>query len=244
MSPKKIVAFIPAAGLGTRLAPLTDNCPKALVPFLGKPMLETVLERLSKVGIHRFIVNVHHFPEQMFAAIAALQNRYAITISDERNQLLDTGGGVAKAMSLLQNDEHVLFVHNVDVVVPFSYEKLILQHLQSGSEATFAVSDRSTSRKLVFRSGALVGWINTKTGDTRGETQNGEPFAFSGVHIVNRRVFENTCAEPFPLIPYYLNLRTRKKMELFLHSPNGWYDLGTVQRLKNAEKALDESRTS
>ncbi|MDA3866329.1 MAG: sugar phosphate nucleotidyltransferase [Salinivirgaceae bacterium] len=243
MNQDEIVAFIPAAGLGTRLAPLTDNCPKALVCLQGKTMLENVLERLSKVGICRFIVNVHHFPEQMYTAISELQKRYAITISDERNGLLDTGGGVAKAVSMLQNEEHVLLVHNVDVVVPFSYEKLIHQHLQSGSQVTFAVSERETSRKLVFQNGALVGWINSKTGESRGDISAGEPFAFSGVHIVNKGVFENTEVTPFPLIPFYLNFCVHKKMELFEHSPNGWYDLGTVKRLEKAKKTIDKNRS-
>lgn len=238
---EKIVAFIPSAGLGTRLKPLTNSTPKALVHFMGYSMLEGVLARLTAVGITKFIVNVHHFPEKMMAAIAQLNAKYDIRISDEATCLLDTGGGVLQAIRLLSDNEQTLLVHNVDVYAGFNLQHFIQSHLDYNNDITFAVSNRSTARKLVFNQGRLCGWVNEKTADSIGII-DGYRFAFSGIHLVNKAAFANAADKAFPLIPYYLSLMQRFSMRMFEHNSDKWFDLGTVKRISDAESTLIKNK--
>jgi len=237
IDPNKIVAFVPSAGLGTRLKPLTNHAPKALVQFMGRSMLEGVLYRLHESGLRKFIINVHHFPEQMFAAIDELSKLYNIRISDETAQLLDTGGGLARAGQLLTEDEQTILVHNVDVYAGFDLQELIRFHAMRKNDVTFAVSNRSTSRKLVFDNNRLCGWVNDKTHESIGNC-NGSQFAFSGIHLVKKSVFAGIKNAIFPLIPHYLSVMNHFQMAMFKHNAKNWFDLGTVERMQIAESVL------
>ena len=154
-------AMIFAAGLGTRLRPLTDNMPKALVPVAGKPMLERVILRLKEAGFNEITVNIHHFGEQIIDFLRAHDNfGTEIHISDERGMLLDTGGGIKKARPFLDGQEPFL-VHNADILTDIDLAGLYRHHLESDAESTLLVSERKTSRYLLFDDDYhLHGWIN------------------------------------------------------------------------------------
>ena len=143
-------AIIFAAGLGTRLRPLTDHCPKALVKVEGKSLLEHNIINLKRAGFDHIVVNVHHFGQQIIDFLAEHNNfGIDIKISDERDLLLDTGGGIMKALTLFANDDPVL-IHNVDIISNINLGKVYEQHVKSGSDATLCVAQRKTSRYLMF----------------------------------------------------------------------------------------------
>lgn len=159
-----------AAGLGTRLRPLTDHTPKALVSVAGKPMLERVILRLKEAGFNDITVNIHHFGEQIIKFLRA-NNDFGITIhlSDERDMLLDTGGGIKKARPFLDDNEPFL-VHNADILSDINLAELYRHHRESNAEATLLVSQRQTSRYLLLDdANRLHGWINKSTGETKPE---------------------------------------------------------------------------
>lgn len=163
-------AMIFAAGLGTRLKPLTDTMPKAIVPVAGKPMLEHVITKLKSSGFDDIIINIHHFGEQIIDFLQANNNfGVNIRISDEREMLLDTGGGIKRALELFPTDEPVL-IHNVDILSDVDLNALYGFHLRSGNDATLMVSERKTSRYLIFdKEDRLCGWINKGSGETKPE---------------------------------------------------------------------------
>ena len=154
-------AMIFAAGLGSRLKPLTDTMPKALVPIAGRPMLEHVILKLKAAGFTEIVINIHHFGEQILDFLKANENfGLIIHISDERDLLLDTGGGVKKARSFFENSDEPFLIHNVDILSDVNLKDLYDYHLQSGAVATLLASQRKTSRYLLFDAGKrLCGWM-------------------------------------------------------------------------------------
>jgi NDP-sugar pyrophosphorylase family protein len=236
---KKIAAFIPAAGLGTRLKPLTDKRPKALVQFMGKSMLESVLQKISNQGITRFFVNIHHFPDLMKIELERLRLEFDIVISDETEELLDTGGGLKKVLSLAHSEFDTLLVHNVDVYAQIDYQAFINSYLENCSALTLAVSSRETSRKLLFKNGLLRGWKNFKTDQVLGDySDDDESYkAFSGIQLVNTNAMLPFLPKErrFPLIPWYISLIDKLEIAGWEHSSDSWFDLGTVDRIKSAE---------
>ena len=158
-------AFIFAAGLGTRLKPLTDTMPKALVPVAGKPLLAHVVEKLKKAGCKKIVINIHHFGDMIIDYVKS-QNNFGIDIvfSDERQMLLETGGAIKHAVELLGNEPFL--IHNVDILSNVDIQALWNEHLNSGSAATLLVSKRSSSRALLFSAeGNLTAWTNKTTGN-------------------------------------------------------------------------------
>lgn len=187
--------MILCAGLGTRLKPWTDNHPKALVPVGGIPMLRRVIDRLSEQGFDDVTLNVHHFA---FEIIDFIKKEYLpvknINISDETDELLETGGGILHAEKILSQDQSPFLVHNVDILSNANLKKIYEIHEQSGNMITLLVSDRKSDRKLVFDNNLkLKGWINHKTGQTRPETlevdNDDKILAFSGIYIMSPNVF-------------------------------------------------------
>ena len=161
-------AFILSAGLGTRLKPMTETIPKALVEVNGKPLLQSLIENVKKNGCTDFVVNVHHFADLVVDFLKANQNfGVNIEISDERETLLDTGGAILHAKKFLENEPFFL-VHNVDILSDIDLDKMAKHHVKSGALATLAVRDRVSSRKFLFDDGlCLRGWQNEKTGEVR-----------------------------------------------------------------------------
>lgn len=241
-------AMIFAAGLGTRMKPLTDKLPKALVPVRNKPLLQIVIEKLIAAGFEHQVINVHHFPEEIRDFLQRHQNfNIRIDISDESDKLLDTGGGLKKAASLLRGADLIL-LHNVDVVSDINLEALTSQHVRSGSMATLAVRKRETSRYLLFDERMrLRGWENTKTGQTiPGTLPEGQlsRFGFSGVHVIQPNLldfFHKTG--PYPLIPEYVRLAQSYPLSGYDHTHDLWIDAGKAGEMEKVERVYKKIST-
>lgn len=189
-------AMILCAGLGTRLRPWTLEHPKALVPVKGIPMLRRVAERLYVQGFDEVVLNVHHFADQIIDYVAKgnLPQR-CVKISDESESLLDTGGGILHAAPLLAGDKTGFLVHNVDILSNADLRMLYDKHLLNGWDVTLLVSDRKSSRKLVFHPDMLLkGWIDVSSGAKRPQHLQIYPedrmLAFSGIYVVSWRAVE------------------------------------------------------
>ncbi|HEY6913186.1 MAG TPA: nucleotidyltransferase family protein [Paludibacter sp.] len=236
-------AMIFAAGLGTRLKPLTDNLPKALVPIAGKPLLEHVILKLKTAGFDEIIVNVHHFPDQIIDFLKANDNfGIRIEISDERDLLLDTGGGIRKAAWFFDDGKPFL-VHNVDILSNVDLKELYHQHLRTNSLATLVVSQRDTFRYLLFDDNLrLNGWINEKTGETKPaglkKIESYNKLAFSGIQVLSPQVFglmEN-LAPKFPIMDFYLSNTSTQTISGFVPLNYNMLDVGKLNVLDEAER--------
>ena len=233
--------MILAAGLGTRLKPLTDRIPKALVPIAGKPLLEWQLEKLRAAGIRDVVINVHHFADQVEAYVRENASfGMDIRFSDERELLLETGGGLRKATALLGNDQPVL-VCNVDVLSTICLDKLIAAH-DPKTLSTIVVSPRETQRYFLFDTDRrLMGWTNRKTGEVKPaelNTEGLEPLAFSGMHVVSPEIFE--VMQPYPdkfsITDFYIEQCREHVIKAFVPSDYRMMDIGKIDSLDEAER--------
>ena len=239
-------AFIFAAGLGTRLKPLTDTMPKALVPVGGKPLLAHVIEKLKAAGCKKIVINIHHFGDMIIDYVKS-QNSFGVEIlfSDERQMLLETGGAIKHAVDLL-GDEPFL-IHNVDILSNVDLKALIEAHNESGSAATLLVSKRNSSRALLFNSeGNLTAWTNKTTGEVKSpysdiDISNLNEFAFSGIHIFSPRLFKYFGAYPekFSIIDFYLNTCKDEKIKAYTQEGLQLLDVGKLDSLERAEKFIN-----
>ena len=240
-----------AAGLGTRLKPLTDRIPKALVRVGGKPLIEYVLKNLVAAGSKRIVVNVHHFANQIIEYLQQNDFGVDIRVSDETEMLLDTGGGIKNAAPFFNTSEPVL-IHNVDILSNVDlralYNYACEAEIEQKVDAVLLVSLRKTKRYLIFNKDMrLVGWTNVDTGEVKSpyetlrELTFTQPydnnnvtneqygytlFAFSGIHIIGNKVFEamNECSAKFPIMDFYLQYAK---------------DLHFVGKVKNNLKLMD-----
>ena len=236
-------AMIFAAGLGTRLKPLTDTMPKALVPLAGKPLLQWQVEKLRDAGITDIIVNVHHFPDQIIDTIRA-NNGWGCTIavSDERDQLLDTGGGLRKALSSVTGNPSPILACNVDILSNMDLRALIssyqstISNLQSPM-SLLVVSQRETQRYLCFdEQDQLCGWTNIKTGEVKG--RDGRHLAFSGMQILSPDVLARLDEMPegkFSLIDFYLNVLNEVPLHAYVPENYKMMDVGKIDQIEEAE---------
>lgn len=241
-------AMIFAAGLGTRLRPLTNDRPKALVEVNGKTLLEHTVLKLKNAGFDHIVVNVHHFGHLVVEFLQANQNfGIDIQVSDERDLLLDTGGGLRKALPLFKDDQPVL-IHNVDIVSDADlrtiYSVVADRMNQNQSVATLLVNDRETSRYLLFDDDFIMrGWTNVQTGEVRGERASRQ-LAFSGIHVVSPALIPHINKykgqdEPFPIMDFYLNLCRHERIDgLPLPKDCRWVDCGKVESLAKAAQIL------
>lgn len=236
-------AMIFAAGLGTRLKPLTDHMPKALVPVAGKPMLEHLIEKLKAAGFNEIVINVHHFANQIIDFLKEKDN-FGITIhiSDETDMLLDTGGGIKKAASFFHEP---FLIHNVDILSNVDLKSLYEYHLTSGNDATLLVSPRKTVRYLLFdERNRLCGWVNKDTLQTKPEGFVYQPevqkeYAFSGIHIVSPTLF-NYMSEhwtgKFPIMDFYLQTCQEAQLGGYAKEDLQLIDIGKPETLAVAEE--------
>jgi Nucleoside-diphosphate-sugar pyrophosphorylase involved in lipopolysaccharide biosynthesis/translation initiation factor 2B, gamma/epsilon subunits (eIF-2Bgamma/eIF-2Bepsilon) len=236
-------AMILAAGMGTRLQPLTLTKPKALVEVKGIPMLEIVIKRLIKFGFTDIIINIHHFGDQIVDFLERNNNfGISITLSDERDLLLDTGGGLLKAKDFFADGKPFL-VHNVDILTNLDLGQLFAAHTNSNSLATLAVKERKTSRSLLIGADqSLCGWKNHQSGKTiiaKGVEANLQPIAFSAVYVLNPSIFplitENGV---FSVMDVFLRLAASHSIQTFRHDQDFWIDLGRVENLKEAKQYI------
>lgn len=236
-------AMIFAAGLGTRLYPYTQTTPKALVKIHNKTFLEIVINRFLEIGVTDIIVNVHHFSEQLIEFLKKKKDfGIRIVVSDERDQLLDTGGGIKKA-SWFFEDGNPFFVHNVDVLSTIDLAEMWKFHLQNKAMATLAVRKRETSRYLLFdQDNSLSGWENIHSGEKIlvNKRANLNQFAFSGIHILDPSIFDAlTETGKFSIIKAYLRLASRNRIVAFDHTNTAWMDLGTPEKLEEAKSKFN-----
>lgn len=227
-------AMIFAAGLGTRFKPWTDLHPKALAIVNGKSLLQRNIEYLQRYGITDVVVNVHHFADQIEAAIQ--QNKgwgSHIMISDERNEVLETGGGLKKAAPFFRNEPIALI--NVDILTDLDLGAMIQFHQQQQPLATIAISDRTTSRYFLFdNNNTLCGWRNVQTGQERiSRTLPAYfPKAFSGIHLIEPRMLPLLTQEgKFGMVDVYLHLATQHTIKGFDHSGSKFVDVGKPESL-------------
>jgi NDP-sugar pyrophosphorylase family protein len=241
-------AMILAAGLGTRLQTLTHDKPKALVEVNGKPLLQHSIEHLIDNGFHHIVINVHHFGKQIIDFVAHHNFDAEIQISDERDLLMDTGGGIIKATPLFKNSKAVL-VHNVDIISDVNLNELSQQFLASKDDAWLLTQDRETNRKLLFDTeNQLVGWMNkaeqrfkwvddSGSGVSTGSTTLNE-MAFSGMHFFRSNLFAEFERKPQSVIDLYLKLAKNNRIISKPIHPNYWFDLGKPEQVNAAENFL------
>ena len=241
-------AFLLAAGLGTRLKPLTDTMPKALVPVQGTPLLRHITDKLISSGATRIVVNTHHFAEQIVSYVALQEDWDNVIISDESNALLDTGGGLKKAQTLFRTDNPIL-IHNVDILSNANLNQLIVAHKEH--DVTLLVSNRTTNRYLLFNEEMrLVGWTNTTTGEVRSPYPNLDltkchKLAFSGIHVFSPQLFPmmEDYPEKFPIMDFYLNHCHEIKIYGVIQPNLQLLDVGKCDTLIAAEKFIEGIRS-
>jgi NDP-sugar pyrophosphorylase family protein len=234
-------AMILAAGLGSRLKPWTDHHPKALATVNGKSLLQRNIEYLQQYGIQEVVVNVHHFADQIIDAIEA-NNGWGskIIISDETDEVLETGGGFLKAAPFLQGNNPIVLM-NVDILTELNLEAMIGYHQDKKPLVTLATTNRETSRYFLFDEGNnLCGWRNVKTGEEK--PRNGingfqkTQAAFSGIHIIEPRIFSLLKLQgKFSMVDVYLDLMKDHTIKSFDHSENRFIDVGKPESIEKAE---------
>jgi NDP-sugar pyrophosphorylase family protein len=246
-------ALIFAAGLGTRLKPLTDTMPKALVPIAGKSLLEHIILKLKAAGFTEIIVNIHHFGEQIIDFLQKKNNfDIRIEISDERDFLLDTGGGISKAAWFFDDNQPFL-VHNVDIISNVNLAELYCNHLKNNALATLVVSERATQRYFFFdEENILKGWTNIKTGEVKPNaldlaSQNLRKLAFSGIQVLSPQVFDSLnqiTAQKFSITDFYISQVNQQKISGFVPQNYRMLDVGKIDILSEAEAFLQSSNFS
>lgn len=234
-------AMIFAAGLGTRLGDMTRTRPKALADINGMTMLELTVEKLVRAGFDDLIVNIHHHPEQMLEEIEKLRLKgYSITVSDERDELLDTAGGLFKARHFF--GDAPFLAHNVDEFTDLDLAAMYSQHTASGAVATLAVRHRPGNRMLlVDGKGRLRGWRNNATKEeilTVESNRKLEEVGFSGIQVLSPSIFDLMTEGIYSLTSLYLMLAKNHVIMTCLHDYGYWFDCGTPQNLEKIRKHL------
>ena len=237
-------AMVLAAGLGTRLGTITGSMPKALVPVCGEPLLQHLLRRLKASGFRDVVINVHHFADMIEEWCRQHPQGMRIRFSDERGQLLETGGGIKHALPLLCDAADGFLVHNVDILSNADLRGL--RKAAKGRAATLLVSERETKRYLLFDDDMrLVGWTNTSTGEVRSPYPNlslasCRKYAFSGIHYVTPRLFRHfgEAGERFGIVDFYLNICAEEPIYGYLQSGLRLVDAGKADALPAAEEFL------
>lgn len=228
-----------AAGLGTRLKPFTDNHPKALAMVNGKTLLEHNIRYLQRHGIYDVVINVHHFADQVEQALKDNNNfGSTVFISDERDMLLDTGGGLKKASAHFEWATPVV-VMNVDVLTNLNLHNLIEAHQSNDVIATLAVMKRNSSRQLLFDEHMLLcGWANNQTGVQRIARESIwlQPFAFSGIQVISPAIINAPFNGKFSIIDVYLHYAKEHLIKGFDHSGNIFIDVGKPESIIEAEQ--------
>jgi len=232
-------AMIFAAGLGTRLRPLTNDKPKALVEIKGKTLLEITITHLIKNGYEEIIINIHHFAEQVIDFLKQNNFKARIEISDESEKLLDTGGGLKKAKWFF-DDSNPFLVHNVDIINDIGLRKIYQTHLTNSSIATLAVRKRKSSRYLLFdEDEILCGWENINTGERiiSQDRDSLTQLAFSGIHIIDPALFKYFPEDDkFSIIDVYLEAAKNERIKAFPHNNSFWQDVGRIEDLNSLEE--------
>lgn len=245
-------ALIFAAGLGTRLRPLTDDRPKAMVEIAGKPMLQHVIERVAAAGFDDITINIHHYGQMIIDFLEKNDNfGLNLHISDERSLLLDTGGGILKARQWLDGDEPFL-VHNTDIISTLDLKAFYDYHMEHDALATILVKERVTQRYfLLDENDRLCGWVNKATGEIKPDAEKLKnrdlrEMAFGGLHVISPRIFPELeryrrkgGEEKFSIIPFYIGMCTHHLIQGYRPDEDyQWLDIGKPETLAMARELL------
>ncbi len=230
-------AMIFAAGLGTRLRPITNNIPKALVPYKGKPLLQHVIEKLKFYGFDQIVINVHYFADQIIDFLTQ-NNNFGLTIhiSDETGELLETGGGLYKARKFLDGHEPFL-LHNVDIISDLNLLEFY-NAMPGDAIAMLATQKRDAGRILLFSQAEnfLCGWQNKKTGETitaRNNCPSPVEMSFSGIHVVSPRIFDYLWEGKYSITKAYLQIAAKERIAYYDHTGGEWKDMGKPSAFVN-----------
>jgi len=233
-------AMILAAGLGTRLGEITISRPKALVEINGKSVLQMAVEKCAGEGFTDLIINVHHFADRVVDEIKRLRRKgFRITISDERDELLETGGGLYKARDFFSDSPFLLY--NADIVTDMPLNTLYGFHSSHNALVTLGVRRTTCERCfLVSPDGTLKGWLNKTSGEKIILTDNSElsEVSFSGVHIINPEIFRYMHDGTYSITGFYLDLARTFRITTFMYNEGYWFDVGTPDDLNEAIKHL------
>jgi NDP-sugar pyrophosphorylase family protein len=237
-------AMVLAAGLGTRLRPLTDTRPKALVEVGGRTLLEITLSRLASLGIRDVIVNVHHFADLIIDYLRANAG-FGLHVEISREEvLLDTGGGLKKAGWFFADGPEPFILHNVDVLTNIDLAQMLQSHKTTGAMATLAVMERETSRYLLFdESGNLCGRRRRDQTELIRPCPNPEPLAFCGIHVISPGLLLKLIEHgPFSIVDAYIQLAAGgDKIQPFRSDKYYWRDLGRIESVQQAEQDLHQN---
>ena len=230
-------AMLLAAGLGTRLKPITDSVPKALVELNGKTLLEIAIRNLIENDFRKIIINVHHFADKVREFLDKHTFAADIFISDESDLLLDTGGGIKQAQKYF-NDSPIL-VHNVDIISNLNLKEFYQYHIIDDAIASLVVSKRTSSRYLLFNvENILCGWQDTRKDEkiTVRDESNLKQLAFDGIHILNPHLIELFPNEKvFSIIKAYLQIAATEDIHAYISNDIKWIDVGKIDSLQRAE---------
>lgn len=236
-------AFILAAGLGTRLGELSKEIPKALITINGKELLGILINHLKYQGFNEFLINVHHHGQMVIDYLNENNNfGVQIHISDERDELLDTGGAIIKASDFFIGNAPIL-IHNVDIISEVDYTELLNYHLKSQSIASLCVRKRNSDRALIFNNKMdLMGWMNKKTHEYKwvgSPSTNYSSFAFSGIYFIDPEFINKIkLTRKFSIIDAWLSIAGSNKIKAYLDNSENWFDLGTMEKIELAESYL------
>jgi NDP-sugar pyrophosphorylase family protein len=242
-------AMILAAGLGTRLRPITNSIPKALIKIKKHTLLELQIRKLKDAGFKQIIINIHHHAKMIEDYLKQNSNfNCEIELSDESDKLLDTGGGLKKA-SWFFKDSLPFLVQNVDIVTTLNLNRLLEHHKKSNALATLALMERNSSRYFVFdEENFLVGWKNEKTEESkviRKPIGKIKLLAFSGIQVINPKLFKYFPKnDVFSLVDLYLAAASEKRVAAFIHSDDMWLDSGKKENLVEAENLFEKIRNT
>ncbi|MDE6578671.1 MAG: NTP transferase domain-containing protein [Muribaculaceae bacterium] len=241
-------AMILAAGLGTRLKPWTLSHPKALVPVQGVPMLERVILKLKSQGFNFIVVNIHHFGSQIIDFLESHDFGMEIRISDERERLLDTGGAILHAYPLFGGGDEPILIHNVDILSDANLAKLVESNIESGADSTLLVSERESTRKLIFSPDMdLRGWHSETTGAYKPEGfikhDDDLEYAFSGIHVLRpdmiREMGRIEKDSKFAIMDFLLSSENRCRIKGYLQPELKLIDIGKPATLSQANTLRD-----
>lgn len=237
-------AMILAAGLGTRLKPLTDETPKALIEVNGRTLLEIAIRNLIENDFHKIVINVHHHSEKVKQFINSNTFAADIIISDETDLLLDTGGGIKNALRYFENSP--VLVHNVDIISNLDLNEFYNYHLSDDSLASLVVSKRVSSRYLLFNDeNILCGWEDVKKNEriVVKESSTYQQLAFNGIHIINPELIKKFPDEKvFSVIKAYLNAAVEEEINAYLCNDIKWLDVGKIDSISKAEELIKKIR--
>jgi NDP-sugar pyrophosphorylase family protein len=239
-------AMIFAAGVGKRLGDITSTRPKALIEINGKSILRLAVELVSLHGFDEIIINVHHFANMVENEISLMVSEgHNISVSDERDLLLETGGGLFKARWFFGDEPFLLY--NCDIITDIDLGALYTFHKRNDGIATLAVASRNDNRVfLINNSGIVCGWLNRKTGEkiiSRNEKANLSEIGFSGIHIVNPGIFNHMKEGVYSLTSLYLDLARTHNIFAYRHDSDFWIDIGTPEDLERVRSHFRKNDT-